>query len=139
MTIAINLAVLSGKGYRSHSSHSTGATVAPVAETGFSHRLTAYKIVGHFFERSYRKISGSDQVKNSFFFLISNISVPCPHAQLRGRSHYKVMNIFRTLGSGSLSVTAILDFSGKANTSIHGLGENDTARATAVIRCNLKP
>ena len=41
--------------------------LAPVAETGFSHRLTAYKIVGHFFGLSYRKISGSNQVKNSFF------------------------------------------------------------------------
>ena len=38
------------------------------------------------------------------------------------------MDIFRTLGSGSLSVTAMLDFSGKANTSIHGLGEDDTAK-----------
>ena len=37
------------------------------------------------------------------------------------------MEIFRTLGSGSLLVTAMLDFSGKANTSIHGLGEDDTA------------
>ena len=37
------------------------------------------------------------------------------------------MDIFQTLGSGSLSVTAMLDFSGKANTSIHGLGEDDTA------------
>ena len=27
--------------------------LAPVAETGFSHRLTAYKIVGHFFGLSY--------------------------------------------------------------------------------------
>ena len=37
------------------------------------------------------------------------------------------MDIFQTLGSGSLSVTAMLDLSGKANTSIHGLGEDDTA------------
>ena len=59
--------------------------LAPAAETGFSHRFTAYKIVGHFFGLSYRKISGSNQVKNSFF-RISNISVPCPHAQLRGRT-----------------------------------------------------
>ena len=41
--------------------------LAPVAETGFSHRLTAYKIVGHFFGLSYQKISESNQVKNSFF------------------------------------------------------------------------
>ena len=39
------------------------------------------------------------------------------------------MDIFRTLGSGSLSVTATLHFSGKANISIHGLGEDDTASA----------
>ena len=36
------------------------------------------------------------------------------------------MDILRNLRSGSLSVTAILNFSGKANTSIHGLGEDDT-------------
>ena len=58
--------------------------LAPVSETGFSHRLTAYKIVEHFFGLSYRKISESNQVKNSFF-RISNISVPCLHAQLRVR------------------------------------------------------
>ena len=41
--------------------------VAPVAETGFSHGFTAYKIVGHFFGLSYRKMSGSNQVKKNFF------------------------------------------------------------------------
>ena len=98
-----------------------------MAETGFSHRLTAYKIVRHFFGLSYCNISGSNQVKNRFF-RISNISVPSPHAQLR------VMDILRTLGSGLLSVTAMLDFSGKANTSIHGLGGDDTARDNAPKR-----
>ena len=43
------------------------AVVAPVAETGFSHRLSVYKFVGHFFGLSYRKISGNNRVKNSFF------------------------------------------------------------------------
>ena len=38
------------------------------------------------------------------------------------------MEIFRTLGSKSLSNTVMLIFSGKANTSIHGLGVDDTAR-----------
>ena len=38
------------------------------------------------------------------------------------------MDIFRTLRSGSLSVTDMLGFSGKANTPIHGLGEDYTAR-----------
>ena len=39
----------------------------------------------------------------------------------------EVMDIFRTLGSRSLTVTAMLNFSGEANTSIDGLGEDDTA------------
>ena len=38
------------------------------------------------------------------------------------------MDMFRTLGLGYLSVTAMLDFSGKANTAIRGLGEDDTAK-----------
>ena len=67
--------------------------LAPVAETGFSHRLTAYKIVGHFFRLSYRKISGSNQVKICFS-RISNISVPCPHAQLKGRTVIKKLWTF---------------------------------------------
>ena len=45
----------------------TKETLSPVAETGFSHRLTAYKIVGHFFGLSYLNISGDNQVENSFF------------------------------------------------------------------------
>ena len=72
--------------------------LAPVAETGFSHRLTAYKIVGHFFGLSYRKISGNNQVKNRFF-RISNISVPCLHAQLGGRTVIKKLwTFFRPWG-----------------------------------------
>ena len=43
--------------------------LAQMAETGVSHRLTTYKIVGHFFGLSYQKISGSNQV--NFFFLES--------------------------------------------------------------------
>ena len=48
--------------------------LAPMAETGFSHRLTAYKIVGHFFGLSYLNISLKNQVDNRFL-RISNISV----------------------------------------------------------------
>ena len=59
---------------------------APVAETGFSHRLTAYKIVGYFFGLSYiGKYRGVIRSK-IVCFRIRNISVPCPHALLRGRS-----------------------------------------------------
>ena len=43
----------------------------------------------------------------------------------------KVMDIFRTLGSRSLSVSDMLHFSGKANTSIHGL-ERTTRLSSAV-------
>ena len=42
------------------------------------------------------------------------------------------MDIFRTLGSRSLSVTAMFNFSGKANTSIHGLGEDKMASYLSV-------
>ena len=71
--------------------------IAPVAETGFSHRLTVYKIVENFFGLSYLNISGNNQV--DFFFRISNISVPCPHAQLRGHTIIKKLwTIFRPWG-----------------------------------------
>ena len=69
------------------------APSAPVAETGFSQRLNAYKIVGHFFGLSYLKISGNNQVEN-IFFRISNISVPCLHTQLRGRTVIKKLWTF---------------------------------------------
>ena len=76
---------------------------AQVAETGFSHILTAYKIVGHFFGLSYRKISVKNQVEKSFF-RISTILVPCPHAQLRGSSEVaqslKSYGHFSDLGVG---------------------------------------
>ena len=69
-----------------------------MAETEFSHRLTAHKIVGHFFGLSDRNISGSNQVENSFF-RISYISVPCPHAQLSGRAVIKKLwTFFRPWG-----------------------------------------
>ena len=46
----------------------------------------------------------------------------------------KSYRLFRTLGSRSLPVTAMLYFSGKANTSIHGLGEDDTAIRNQQVR-----
>ena len=72
----------------------TTSGVAPVAETGFSHRLNVYKIIRLFFGLSYLNISVNNQVENSFFFRISNISVPCPHAELRGRTIIKKLWIF---------------------------------------------
>ena len=71
-----------------HTDNHRSIGLAPVAETCSSHRLNAYKIVGHFFGLSYRKISLNDQVENTVF-TISNIPVTCPHAQLRGRTVIK--------------------------------------------------
>ena len=45
----------------------TTSGVAPVAETGFSHRLNVYKIIRLFFGLSYLNISVNNQVENSFF------------------------------------------------------------------------
>ena len=64
-----------------------------------SHRLTAYKIVGHCFGLSYRKISLNYHVEKKFF-RISNISVPRPHAQLRGRTVIEKLWTFSALGVG---------------------------------------
>ena len=51
--------------------------IVPMAETGFSHRLTPYKIVEHFFGRSYRRLAYSLTIKtwvlnHRFFFLFSH-------------------------------------------------------------------
>ena len=75
------------------------------------------------------------------FFRIINISVSCPHAQLRGRTIIKKLWTFFgpcfqiDCRSGSLSVTVMLGFSGKANTSIHGLGEDDTTGHRGLWAC----
>ena len=50
----------------------------------------------------------------------------------------KSNDIFRTLSSGSLSLTAMLNFLGEANTSIHGLGEEDTAILGALMHLETK-
>ena len=84
--------------------------LAAVAEIGFSDRLTPYKIVGRSYLRKY--------------FCIESVTffATRPHAQLIFFSTVikKVMNIFQTLGSRSLLVTAMLKtliFSGKTNQS----------------------
>ena len=57
--------------------------------------------------------------------------MPACSAQ-KSHRHKKVMDIFQTLGSTSLSVTDMLNFPVRgpiANTSIHGLAEDDTANS----------
>ena len=40
-----------------HTQDLTCIEITPVAETGFSHRLTPYKNVGHFFGRLYLRLA----------------------------------------------------------------------------------
>ena len=47
---------------------SCGSRLAPVAETGFSHRLTVYKFVGHFFGLAYLN---QGIIRSKIFFLES--------------------------------------------------------------------
>ena len=78
-----------------HITHISWPDLAPVPETGFSHRLTAYKIVGYFSGLSYRKISGSNQVKNIFLesaifqFHARMLSSEVAHS-LKGYGHFSV-------------------------------------------------
>ena len=72
---------------------------------------------------SYRKISGHNRVfLESVTFQLHARILSSDVAQT-----LQIIDIFRTLEAGSLSVTAMGFFSSKANTSIHGLGEDDTA------------
>ena len=62
------------------------------------------------------------------FFRINNISVPCPHAQLRGRTGIKMLwTFFGLMGRDRSQSPPCWIFSGEANTSIHGLREDNTA------------
>ena len=65
------------------------------------HRLPAYKIVEHFFGLSYLNISENNQVEKSF---LESVTFQFHARMLRSHSHSKVMDIFRTLGLGTLSV-----------------------------------
>ena len=85
--------------------------ITPVAEAGFSHILTPYKIVGHFFGRSKSclvlDLTLTNQVESSFFLTLQL------HARMLTSEvtlSSKRYDIFHTLGSGSLSVAAMLIF-----------------------------
>ena len=91
-----------------------------VAETGFSHRSTAYKIVGHFFGLSYRKISGSNQGK----FFLESVTFHV-HAHMLST---EVAQSLKSYGHFSdLEVGVALSHRHVIFSSIHGLGEDDTA------------
>ena len=61
-----------------------------------------------------------------------NLRLSSEVAQTQSLESYGIFRTLAGLGSGPLSVTAMLDFSGKANTSIRGLGEDDTATQSPV-------
>ena len=110
--------------------------LAPVTETDFSHRLTAYNrwsFLWTIIPKTSPRIIRSKIV----IFRISNISVIRLYDRMLSSQvaqTLKSMDIFRTLGSRSLSVTAMLNFSGKANTSIRSLGEDDMATLEQGLR-----
>ena len=88
--------------------------LAPVAETGFRHRLTPYKIVEHFSDTNILDLESNNQVANIF---LESVTLRLRYRMLSPFSaqSLKVMDMFRTLGSRSLPVTAMLenvDFSG---------------------------
>ena len=101
------------------------SSLAVVAETGFSHRFTAYKIVGHFLDCHIRRYPGVIRSK-IVFFRSSNISVPCPHAQLRVRTVKKLWTFFGLSGRDCSQSRPCWIFQVKqVKQSIHGLREDD--------------
>ena len=105
-----------------------GPVPTPVAGTGLGHRLTPYKIVVHFFVRSYLSLPPDNQVK---IFFLQTVTFQLHTRMLSSQvaQSLKSYGHFFSLGSRPLSVIAnpMGGFSGKANKSIHGLVEDDTA------------
>ena len=75
---------------------------------GFSHKLTPYKIVGHFSGRSYLDLALANKVENSFLI-----------------NFKKLLTFFRPCREIALIHRHVSD---KKNTAIHGY-ENDTTGA----------
>ena len=99
--------------------------IAPVAETGFSHRLTAYKIVGHFFRQSYREKSGSNQVKNSFLesvtFQFHARMLNSEDAQsLKSYGHFSDLGVGIALNTGRFATGKVRHKIGRFATALEG-------------------
>ena len=99
------------------------ASCSPSGWNRFSHRLTAYKIVGHFFGLPYLNKSGNNQVDNIFFQFHARMLSSEVAQSLKSYGHFSDFGGW----DRSQGVTTMLNFSGKANTSIHGLWEDNTA------------
>ena len=87
-------------------------SVAPVAETGFNHRLIAYKFVGHFFGLSHRGI-----IRSKIVFLESVTFQS--HARMLSSQvaqvNKKLWTLFGLWGRDSSWVTAMFNFSGETS------------------------
>ena len=111
---------------------STPVMLAPVAETGFSHRLTPYKIVGNFFGRSYLT---NNQVENIFFELVTfqlrgRLLSSFPAHSLKGYRHFSDLGVAIALSQRHVDTWISSD---KTNTTIHCLGEDVTSYC--YVRC----
>ena len=94
--------------------------------TLFQPKIDRVQNRGTFLRTVIYQYSGNNQVENSFLELVTFQF----HARMLNSDvaqSVKSYGHFRTLGLRSFSVTAMLNFSGKANTTIHGLGEDDAA------------
>ena len=97
-----------------------------MAETIFSHRFTGTKSWDISLDCHNRKYRG---VIRSKIVFLESVTFQFHARMFRSKvaQSWKRYGHFSTLGAGSLSVTTMLDFSGKANTSIHSLGEDNKA------------
>ena len=97
--------------------------LAPVAETDRPH-TKSWDISLDCHIGKYRGV-----IRSKIVFLES-VTFQFHACMLSSESEVAQSLLIKSYASGSVSVTAMLDFSGKANTSIHGLGEDDTATST---------
>ena len=101
-----------------------GDLIAPVAETGLSHRLTSYKILGHSLDYhigKYRWIIRSEVVFFSFQFHARMLSSEVSQS-LKSYEHFSGLGVGISLSHRNVG------FFISNNTSIHSLGEDDTSR-----------
>ena len=80
-----------------------------------------------------------DPVQNRGKFLWTVLFKTCPQI-IRSKIVVikKLWTFFRSLGSRSLSIIAMLNFSGEANTLIHCIREDDTANPLGIHRYSVK-
>ena len=101
---------------------------SPSGWNRFQPQIDPVQNSGTFLRTVIEDLPSNNQVENSF---VESVSVQSHVLMLTSQpaQSLKSYGHFRTLGSRSFSVTTMLIFSGRANASIHALGEDDTAKA----------